>query len=47
MGESKGSASRRIRDRIAKTVGNRSPVQRSLFDIRNGANVRLKRLGSL
>jgi hypothetical protein len=38
---------RRVRECIAETVGKRSPIQkRSLFDIRDSANVRLKRLAT-
>jgi hypothetical protein len=46
MGESEGSASRGMRDRIAEAVGKRSPIQRTLLDISNGANVVLKRLST-
>src|SRR4029453_474984 len=40
----KGNASRPVSDCIAETVGKRSPIQRSPFDIRDSANVRLKRM---
>jgi hypothetical protein len=33
-----------VGDCIAETVGKRSPIQRSPFDIRDSANVRLKRM---
>jgi hypothetical protein len=44
MDESEGSAARCVGDCIAETVGKRSPIQRSPFDIRDSANVRLQRM---